>query len=96
MLIPDWNQSERNVDAGVLLGRYWGVDLVYILCARAGFSRAKIFSLLLPEGASMSVLVNDQQGETEYVMVKDASADELTDQELNAVGGGAFPFIQTA
>jgi len=44
----------------------------------------------------MSVLVNDQQGETESVMVKDASADELTDQELNAVGGGAFPFIQTA
>ena len=95
MLIPDWNQSERNVAAVALLERYWGIDLVYILCTRAGFSRARIISLLLP-GASMSVLVNDQQGETEGVMVKDASADELTDQELNAVGGGAFPFIQTA
>jgi hypothetical protein len=85
-------QRTRDGVTGALLG----IDLVYILCTRAGFSRAKIFSLLLPEGASMSVLVNDQQGEPEDVMVKDACADELTDQELSAVGGGAFPFIQTA
>ena len=43
----------------------------------------------------MSVLICDPQVETEYGQLSDGSADELTDQELDAVGGGAFPFIQT-
>lgn len=43
----------------------------------------------------MDILVNDPQGKTEDGVVKDASLDELTDEELMAIGGGlAFPFIQ--
>lgn len=44
----------------------------------------------------MSVLLSDLQVETEYGQLNEGSADELTDQELDDVGGGAFPFIQVA